>query len=243
MSDPRDSLCFALDVSEVEEAERMVALLAPHVGIFKIGLQLFLLGGPELVCSIHALGAEKIFLDLKFLDIPRTVYQARRSAARMPVSFLSVHCESLANPPPDSGEPDDQEPMPQLLGVTILTSLGPSELKLLGYRPELSLTDIVLMRAELARKAGCAGVVCSGREVEAIRERLGPDVLIVTPGIRPSWAAVAGDDQSRVLTAREAIRAGADILVVGRPIRTAPDPGEAAQKLLEEIAQGRTDRP
>ena len=242
MSDPRESLCFALDVSDAEEAKKLVGLLAPHVGIFKIGLQLFLQEGPELVSSVHAMGAERIFLDLKFLDIPRTVYQARRSAARMPVSFLSVHCESLTSPP-DGGEgKKEQEPLPQLLGVTILTSLGLSELKLLGYDQELSLTDIVLRRAELAHKAGCAGVVCSGREVAQVRERLGPDFLIVTPGIRPAWASVAGDDQNRVFTARQAIQAGADILVVGRPIRAAPDPAEAARRLLDEIAQGYSDR-
>jgi len=256
MPDPRKSLCYALDVATAAEAVKQVEALSPFVGLFKVGLQLFLREGPPLLSALQARGARRIFLDLKMLDIPRTVRQARQSAATMPVDFLSVHCEALlggetaAKPalpaagqqipaaaataaPPASG--------PQLLAVTLLTSLGETELELLGYRRELSVTEIVLMRAEIAREAGCAGVVCSGLEVEAVRKRLGDGLLIVTPGIRPSWVEVSGDDQARTRTAREAIRAGADILVVGRPIRQAPDPREAAGRILDEIEQGHRD--
>lgn len=242
MPDPKDSLCFALDVSSASEAVHLVERLAPVVGVFKVGLQLFLREGPPLLHAIRAKGARRIFLDLKFLDIPRTVHQARRSTARLSVDFVTVHCECFASPPPprEVGAPGDD--LPKLLGVTLLTSIGPHELEVLGYRPDLTVREIVLLRAELARNAGCAGVVCAGNEVEAVRERMGPDFLIVTPGIRPMWTPVSGDDQNRTRTAREAIAAGADMLVVGRPIRLAPDPPQAARRILEDIELGMRDR-
>ena len=241
MPDPREALCYALDVSTAGEAEEQVEMLAPFAGMFKVGLQLFLAEGPVLLSSLQAKGAGRIFLDLKLLDIPRTVRQAQKSAARMPVDFLSVHCEGLLDRAA-LPKPEGNEPLPGLLAVTLLTSLGEAELKRLGYRQDLSATEIVLLRAEIAREAGCAGVVCSGMEVEPVRERLGPGFLIVTPGIRPSWVEVRGDDQARTRTAREAIRSGADILVVGRPIRKAADPADAARRILDEIELGYRDR-
>ncbi len=241
MPDPRESLCFALDVSNAEEAEKQVQQLAPHVGIFKVGLQLFIREGPSLIHSLHERGAARIFLDLKLLDIPRTVRQARVSAGKMQVDFLSVHCEGLTKP---SGvvDPEEEKTLPRFLAVTLLTSLGEADLRRLGYRRNLSLLDVVYLRTDIAKEAGCAGVVCSGREVEAVRNRAGKDFLVVTPGIRPSWAAVSGDDQRRTLSAREAIRVGADILVVGRPIRKAADPVDAARRLLEDIEKGQRER-
>jgi len=242
MADPREALCFALDVSTVAEAEKQVERLSPHVGIFKVGLQLFLREGPALIHSIHARGASRIFLDLKLLDIPRTMRQARISAGQMPVEFLSVHCEGLRKAPEPPAAAHIPSRLPRLLAVTLLTSLDEADLRLLGYRRNLSLLDVVYLRTDIAKEAGCAGVVCSGREVQAVRNRAGKGFLVVTPGIRPSWAAVSGDDQRRTLTAREAVRAGADILVVGRPIRKAPDPVEAARRLLEDIELGQRDR-
>lgn len=241
--EPRESLCYALDVSTAAEAQAEVDRLAPHVGIFKVGLQLFIREGPALLRSLHERGAARIFLDLKLLDIPRTVREARASAAKMPVDFLSVHCEGITRPPggPPS-DPQEEKKLPRLLAVTLLTSLEESDLRRLGYRRNLSLLDVVYLRTDIAREAGCAGVVCSGREVEGVRNRAGNGFLVVTPGIRPSWAVVAGDDQQRTRTAREAIRAGADILVVGRPIRKASNPVDAACRILEEIEQGRRDR-
>jgi len=242
MPEPRESLCYALDVSTTQEAEEQVERLAPHAGIFKVGLQLFVKGGPDLLAAIKKKGAQKIFLDLKVLDIPRTVRQARISAGSLPVDFLSVHSEGLLGM---GAEPNgkEQTSLPGMLCVTILTSLGINEIRLLGYRRNLSVKDIVMLRTDIARDAGCAGVICSGMEVEDVRNRLGgTHHLIVTPGIRPSWAEVAGDDQTRTRTARETICAGANILVVGRPIRKAPDPVEAAQRILEEIDQGHKDR-
>jgi orotidine-5'-phosphate decarboxylase len=240
MPDPKESLCFALDVPGTEQARRFVELLAPYVGLFKVGLELFVKEGPGLLSSIKGWGAEKIFLDLKLHDIPRTMERARKSASQLPVDFLSVHCEGLWRGPGE--ERPCQEGSPSLLGITVLTSLPAEDLSGLGYAEGLSITDLVLLRAEIARKAGCAGVVCSGREVEAVRNRFGPDFTILTPGVRPAWSVVTQDDQARILTPCDAIRSGSTFVVVGRPISQAPDPGEAARRVLDEIAEGLKDR-
>lgn len=241
MPDPKDCLCFALDVSEPGEARRLVETLTPWVGLFKVGLELFVREGPAFLSSIRAWGAERIFLDLKFHDIPRTVRRARRSAGRLPVDFLSVHCESLLDRE-EEAETAEEESLPALLGITLLTSLSEADLRRLGYKDQLSVTDVVLARSEIARKAGCAGVVCSGREVKAVRRRFGPGFLIVTPGVRPAWSVVSRDDQARILTPYEAIRAGSDFVVVGRPIAQAPDPLQAAQRVVAEIREALHDR-
>ena len=159
MPDPKECLCFALDVPGTEEARRFVETLAPFVGVFKVGLELFVKEVPGLLASIKEWGAEKIFLDLKLHDIPRTVERARRSAGRLPVDFLSVNCEGLWAGPGEP-RPPDPETMPSLLGITVLTSLPEEDLPHLGYAEGLSITDLVLKRAEIAEKAGCAGVVC-----------------------------------------------------------------------------------
>jgi len=237
MSNPKECLCFALDVPGTEEARRFVEILAPCVGVFKVGLELFVKEGPGLLASIKEWGAEKIFLDLKLHDIPRTVERARRSAGRLPVDFLSVHCEGLWAGP-EERQPPEQATRPSLLGITVLTSLQADDLPHLGYAEGLSITDLVLKRAEIAENAGCAGVVCSGREVEAVRGRFGPDFMLLTPGVRPAWSVVDEDDQARILTPADAIRRGSDLIVVGRPIAQAPDPGEAARKVLDEIEEG-----
>jgi len=237
MADPKQSLCFALDVPSTDEAGRFVRLLAPYVGLFKVGLELFVREGPGLLSSIKGWGAQKIFLDLKLHDIPRTVERARQSAGSLPVDFLSVHCEGLWGGLQERGS-QDRTKGPALLGITVLTSLPESDLHRLGYSEGLSITDLVLMRAEIAGNAGCAGIVCSGKEVRAVRGRFGPDFTILTPGVRPAWSVVAGDDQARILTPFEAIRSGSDFIVVGRPISQAPDPARAARKILDEIAEG-----
>ena len=241
MKDPKECLCFALDVPGSEEARRLVEELAPCAGVFKVGLELFVKEGPGLLASIKEWGAEKIFLDLKLHDIPRTVERARRSAGRLPVDFLSVHCEGMW-PGAGGSEPPEKDARPSLLGITVLTSLPEEDLPRLGYAEGLSATDLVLMRAAIAQEAGCAGVVCSGREVEAVRDRFGPDFILLTPGVRPAWSVVAGDDQARVLTPAEAIRRGSDLIVVGRPIAQAAGPGEAARKVLDEIQEGLKSR-
>jgi len=241
MHDPKESLCFALDVPDRQAARKLVDCLAGSVGLFKVGLELFVKEGPDLIQVLRDRGAGKIFLDLKLHDIPRTVLGACRSASQMPVDFLSVHAEALWEGAREK-KTRAGEGEPRLLGITVLTSLGELDLGRLGYASGLSLADLVLLRAAIAREAGCAGVVCSGREVGIVRGRFGPDFLILTPGIRPEWYQVPADDQSRVFTASAAIREGADYVVVGRPIRDAPDPREAAQRIVEEIGRGYRDR-
>jgi orotidine-5'-phosphate decarboxylase len=229
----KGKLIVALDVPSAADARRLVTALKGHVGLFKVGLELFVSGGPSLVDAIADLSDADIFLDLKLHDIPATVRAAIAAASRPRVRFITVHCEQ-ADRLMESGGRGSR---PQLLGVTSLTSIGPAEMRAAGwYAPDVSVEDLVLRRAAVARDAGCAGVVCSGHEVRAIRQRFGPEFLIVTPGIRPSWAAIPGDDQRRAVTPAEAVAAGADFVVVGRPIRDARDPTEAAERVVEEIA-------
>ncbi len=231
----RDKLIVALDVASAQDAVTLVKRIGPRVGLFKVGLELFVGEGPAMLEAIRAAGAAGIFLDLKFHDIPTTVRAARRTAERYGVRFLTVHCESsdrLVETTHSAGQ------APQLLGVTVLTSTDAAGLRAAGwYDPALSIEALAVRRATLARDAGCAGVVCSGHEVAAIRGRLPRPFVIVTPGVRPAWAAVPGDDQRRTATPAQAIAAGADFLVVGRPIRDAKDPAEAAERIVDEIAQ------
>jgi orotidine-5'-phosphate decarboxylase len=227
-------LIFPLDVPTESEALRLVTLLKNHVGLFKVGLELFVSTGPSILDAITKITEADIFLDLKLHDIPETMRAARRAAARHRVRFVTVHCdqhtplaERLAS---DAGAP-------QLLGVTALTSLDQAELQAAGwYAPDLTMERLVLLRAATAFQAGCAGVICSGQEARAIKRRFGRDFLVVTPGIRPTWAGVSADDQQRTSTPTEAIAQGTDYLVIGRPIRTAPDPVKAAERVVEEIA-------
>jgi orotidine-5'-phosphate decarboxylase len=230
----RDKLIFALDVPSDTEARRLVTLLKDHVGLFKVGLELFVAAGPSILDIISDQTNAGIFLDLKFHDIPETVRAAARAAERHHVRFLTVHCDQRDR----LVEPARTAPAgPRLLGVAALTSLGEADIRTAGwYAKDLTVEQLVLLRAQIAFDAGCAGVVCSGGETRAIKQRFGPEFLVVTPGIRPAWAAVAADDQRRAATPAEAIAQGADYLVVGRPIRTAPDPVNAAERVIEEIA-------
>jgi orotidine-5'-phosphate decarboxylase len=232
MPPPKDRLIFALDVPDRAEAERYVRLLQADVGLFKVGLELFVAEGPAFLHLLSERYGAAYFLDLKFHDIPATV---RRAQARiLPGARLAtVHV--------DSGReilktPDSRV---KLLGVTLLTHLGRADLAAMGLAPEYQdPARLVLLRARLARQAGCDGVVCAGAEARLVKEACGPDFLVVCPGIRPAWAVVPGDDQSRITTPYEAIQAGADYIVVGRPIRQAADPVAAARRVVEEIAEG-----
>jgi len=230
----RDRLIFALDVPSDTEARRLVTLLKNHVGLFKVGLELFVAAGPSILDIISDQTNAGIFLDLKFHDIPETMRAARRAAERHHVRFLTVHCDQRDR----LAEPARTAPAgPRLLGVTALTSLGQADLRTAGwYAKDLTVEQLVLLRAQMALDAGCAGVVCSGNEARAIKTLFGPEFLVIVPGIRPAWAAVKGDDQQRAATPAEAIAQGADYLVVGRPIRTAPDPVKAAERVIDEIA-------
>ena len=233
----RKRLIFALDVDEFSEAERWVRLLHRQVGLFKVGKQLFTRCGPEVVHMVRGEGGE-VFLDLKYHDIPNTVAMAGVEAARLGARMVNVHAlggsEMMARTVAeiDSRYPRGDASRPLLLAVTILTSSTDQTLREIGI--ERPVTEMVPRLAALAKAAGMDGVVASPREVPLIRAACGPDFLIVTPGVRPSFAAL--DDQKRVTTPAEAIAAGADYLVIGRPISAAADPAAAAELILDEIA-------
>ena len=236
MKTPKDYIIFPLDVASYEEAIQYVKTLKGHVGLFKVGLELFISQGPAILKAVSEEGAPGIFLDLKLHDIPATVSRAFQAATRYRPMFITVHC--------DEGEgilkaaAQDNPAGTKILAITVLTSLSSNNLTQLGYDPrfEDNIIDLVLLRARIARDAGCHGVVCSGHEVAAIKQEFGDDLLIVAPGIRPSWGEVSQDDQARIVTPQRAVRDGADYIVVGRPIRDASDPIAAAQRIAEDIA-------
>ncbi len=235
MKSPKDFIIFPLDVSSEAEAERYAALLADCVGMFKVGLELFIRCGPGIVRRVESAGAAGVFLDLKLHDIPATVERAMAGVADLGVRLATVHCgespRMLAAAVSGSGG------RVGVLGITVLTSVSANDLGAAGFLPVAGedLAGLVSRRAGLAHAAGCAGVVCSGWEAAGIKQAFGRDFLAVTPGIRPSWAAGEKDDQKRVMTPAEAVAAGADYLVIGRPIRDAPDPRAAALAIAEEI--------
>ncbi len=232
-------LIFALDVASVQEALALVDLLRDEVGMFKVGKQLFLHAGPEIIRQIKARGAE-VFLDLKFHDIPRTVAKASAEATRLGVRLLDLHASgSVAMMKQTIAEVNkisrtEHLVRPKLLAVTVLTSLTQDDMKHIGVRSGVE--SQVVRLARLAREAGMDGVVASPLEVARIRKECGRRFLIVTPGIRPPKGAL--DDQKRVMTPEAAIRAGANYLVVGSPIRDAADPAAAARAIVEAMDRG-----
>lgn len=233
---PKDYIIFPLDVASERDAKRCVELLADAVGMFKVGLELFIRSGPEIVRFIQAGGTAGVFLDLKLHDIPATVSRAMAGVADLGVRLATVHCGET--PRMLEAAVAASRGRVGVLGITVLTSVTAADIAASGLRPELAgnLEGLVRQRAGMAKRAGCAGVVCSGLEAVAIKAEFGPDFIIVTPGIRPRWAAGAADDQKRVTTPAEAVRAGSDYLVIGRPIRDAKDPRGAALRIAEEIA-------
>ncbi|MGD9207112.1 MAG: orotidine-5'-phosphate decarboxylase [Syntrophobacterales bacterium] len=237
----KDRLIFPLDVPDAQEARQHVELLGEHVGMFKIGLELFVSEGPSIVETIADLTDAGIFLDLKFHDIPATVQQAIRSGSCLRrANFITVHCDPGLLAAVAAEVPEHTK----VLAVTVLTSLDGEQLAALGIQPELAaeVVKLVVHRAKIAQEAGCAGIVCSGQEVRAVKEECGDDLLVVTPGIRPEWGDISKDDQRRIVTPYQAVRNGADYIVVGRPIRTATDPKEAAVMVANEIERGLEDR-
>ncbi len=233
MIKPVERLIFALDVSARQEAFDLVKILQGHVGWFKIGLELFVAQGPELVKDIVSSG-ERVFLDLKLHDIPATVKGALKSAASLGAGLITVHVQAGAA----WREAIKAAENLKVVGVSVLTSLSPQDLAALGSSV-IDPAALAAQRAVLAKEAGLAGLVCSGREAAQVRRVLGVEGLIICPGIRPAWSLVAGDDQARATTPAGALKAGADMIVVGRPIKNAPDPAAAADKVTAELAGAR----
>ncbi|MDM8526457.1 orotidine-5'-phosphate decarboxylase [Desulfococcaceae bacterium HSG8] len=239
MKQAKDYIIFPLDVPSEKEAKEYVRLLSDHVGMFKVGLELFIRSGPDIIRFIRSSGAARVFLDLKLHDIPATVSRAMERITELGVTFATVHCG-------ESREMLEAAVKGSLgkvgvLGVTVLTSVSGDDILAAGFREEFSsdVSELVMKRAAMARETGCAGIVCSALEARAVRENLGKDFVTVTPGIRPSGAE--RNDQQRVATPALAIKNGADYLVIGRPIRDAKDPRDAAVRISEEIESAFTD--
>jgi orotidine-5'-phosphate decarboxylase len=235
--EPRERLIFPLDVEHFSEAQELVGLLKGHIGLFKVGKQLFTHSGPKVIDMIRRKG-ERAFLDLKFHDIPHTVAKAAEEAAKLSAAMFTVHSMGgyemmkLAVESSRNLAKQLNIPKPLILAVTILTSMDQTILKEVGIRTPLERQVVRL--ATLAKRAGVHGVVASPREIALIRDHCGAHFLIVTPGVRP--ASAARDDQKRTLTPGEAIKAGADYIVVGRPIKDADDPVKAADQIVEAIS-------
>jgi orotidine-5'-phosphate decarboxylase len=234
----RNPIIAALDVPTAEAALELAQKIAPVVGGFKIGSELFTAAGPDIVRRIRATGAA-VFLDLKFHDIPNTVAAAVASAVRLDVQMLTVHASGGADML-KAAEQAAQETAwelghapPLVLGVTVLTSLDSQALSQIGFDPNVSRQ--VRRLANMATQGGLRGLVCSPLEVAELRQMLTAGVQLVTPGVRPETHPA--DDQKRTLTPREAVAAGANWLVIGRPIYAAPDPRIAAEKILESLTQ------
>jgi orotidine-5'-phosphate decarboxylase len=235
---PKERIILALDVSDYNEAVEMVSNFKDHIEIFKVGSELFTSAGPQIIETIHSMG-RKVFLDLKFHDIPNTVIKSSLAAAKQGVFMFNVHTMGgydmmhAATQALSNFALDNNAFRPKLIGVTILTSIDQAALKDdLGVA--LRMSAQVKHLATMAARAGLDGVVASAEDAEMIRARTGKDFLIVTPGIRPAW--VEGDDQKRTLTPQKALQMGADYLVIGRAITSQPSPLEALKRIESEIA-------
>lgn len=228
-------IAVALDAPDLESAARWAALVAPHVSTLKIGLELYLRYGPEAVASVRGASGVEIFLDLKLHDIPATVAGAARAVARLRPALLTVHA---AAGPAAIAAAAEAAPEARIVAVTVLTSLGEADLRRMGLAGPVS--DAVRRLAVLAVESGARGLVCSPQEVAAVRAEVGDDVVLVTPGVRPAGAAT--HDQARTATPEEALQAGADLLVIGRPITGAADPGAAAAAIAASLRRAEVAR-
>ncbi len=235
MRDGRDFIVFPLDCVSWAEARDYVALLSDKVGMFKVGLELFISEGPGILGRIREMSRAGIFLDLKLHDISETVRRAMTAVSRLGADLVTVHCGASQRMLEAAVE--GSRGKTGVLGVTLLTDTGADAVKAAGFQKQY-VDDpglLVMKRAEAARAAGCAGVVCAGTEAAMIKSKFGNDFLVVTPGIRPAWHGNTGDDQQRITTPSQAVTAGADMIVTGRPIRDAVDPAAAAVKIAREI--------
>jgi orotidine-5'-phosphate decarboxylase len=221
-------IAVALDAPDLDIAARWASLVTPHVSTVKIGLELYLRYGPDAVASIRGASAVDVFLDLKLHDIPATVAGAVGAVARLRPALLTVHA---AAGPAAIRAAVQAAPSTRIVAVTVLTSLSDADLELIGLAGPAG--DAVRRLAALSVAAGASGLVCSPREVAAVRGEVGDDITIITPGVRPAGADA--HDQARVATPEEALRAGADLLVIGRPITGAADPGAAAAAIASSL--------
>lgn len=228
-STARDKIIVALDVASKKEAFDLVAQLKGDISFFKIGLQLYTAEGPEIVRTVRSMGA-RVFLDLKLHDIPNTVAKAVQSATNLDVQMLTIHLSGGSEMIRAAVGARSNDLL--LLGVTVLTSVDEKALGELGISGRID--NHVARLARLGAANGIDGVVASPREIRILRDEFGDKIKIVVPGIRPSWSQ--SGDQKRTMTPRQAIAAGADYLVIGRPITDQPNPREATAKILDEIA-------
>jgi orotidine-5'-phosphate decarboxylase len=232
----KDKIIIALDVDSLERARDLVALLHSSAGAFKIGKQLFTRYGPQAIAMVHDAGGA-VFLDLKFHDIPNTVARASAEVVRHGVQMFNMHAmggfemmqQTVAAVRKMAENLGVRRPL--VLAVTVLTSLAESDLAAVGIAAGIK--DQVRRLAQLAQRAGVDGVVASPQEIEVVKTACGSEFLVVTPGVRPK--AAGADDQKRILSPGEAIRQGADYIVVGRPVIEAPDPLAAVQEIIKEI--------
>ncbi len=221
----------ALDTTDLDYARELAERVRPDIGGLKLGLEFFSAHGPQGVRGFEGCGLP-IFLDLKFHDIPNTVAGACRAAAQLGVSIMNVHAQGGAVMMRAAVEAAKSvSPSTKVIAVTMLTSLGDEDLPSVGLTPPVA--DQVLRLAGLAQQCGLDGVVCSAHEIVRLRAELGPDFLLVVPGIRPAGSALG--DQKRTLGPRQACDAGASLLVIGRPITAAPDPALAAREIAESL--------
>lgn len=233
--EPKDRIFAALDTQDLGRAAGLARALAGSVGGVKLGKEFFTAQGPDGVRAVA--GGERLFLDLKFHDIPNTVAGAVRAAAHLRPAFVNVHTaggrammQAAAEAAREAAE-DTEAPRPLVLGVTVLTSLDDEDLATVGQLGPAG--EQVVRLARLAQASGLDGVVCSAREIAALRQACGADFVLMVPGIRPAWAAAG--DQKRVMTPAQAVAAGADYLVIGRPITGADDPAAAARRIVGEL--------
>lgn len=234
----KERIILALDVSSREEALGLVKELKDYVGAFKVGMQLYNSSGPDIVKAINDLGG-KVFVDLKFHDIPNTVAEAGKVMTRLNCYMFNVHAAGGREMMRKLSEEVEKEAKslgiipPITLAVTVLTSISQDELENDMLITGMKLEEVALKWAVMAKESGIKGVVCSPHEIRAIREACGPDFKIVTPGIRPAWSEK--NDQKRITTPKEALELGADYMVIGRPITKADNPREAAEKIIKEL--------
>ena len=235
---PKERIFVPLDTADLARARHLAALLAGEVGGLKLGKEFFTAHGPEGVRAVA--GGARLFLDLKLHDIPNTVAGAVRAAVRLRPDLLTLHASGgpamlrAAAQAARAAAEEASLPRPRLLAITVLTSLDEDDLAAVGQRGPMA--EQVRRLAALARDNGLDGVVCSPREIADLRRLCGPEFLLAVPGIRPDWAAA--DDQKRVLSPAAALAAGADVLVIGRPITGAPDPRAAARAIAYDLGGG-----